>query len=81
MAAFEAGSGRRLVSYYSKDDGGEADLETFLSGVADEIRDEGSQGWRAVSTSVLPTRHVRGMLDTGSTRTSMYAAVVLYARD
>ena len=82
MSEFAAGPDRRLVTYYSDDDGGEADLEAFAENVAGEIGSAAAQGWRAVSTSVLPARQVRGgVFDTGSQRTSLYAAVVLYARD
>jgi hypothetical protein len=82
VSAFDAGPDRQLVSYYSADDGGEADLDTFVASVAAEIDERARSGWHALSTSVLPARQVRGgMLDTGSTRTSLYAAIVLYARD
>jgi hypothetical protein len=82
MSEHSIGQDRRLVSYYSEDDGGEADLETFVASVAVELGAEAAAGWNALSTSFLPTRHVRsGMLDTGGQRTSMYAAVVLFARD
>lgn len=82
MGVFGAGVGRRLMTYYSRDDGNEADLETFVAHVASEIQAEGVNGWQVVSTSFLSSREVRGgWLDTGSTRTSMYAAVVLLAKD
>jgi hypothetical protein len=82
MGAFAAGVDQRIVTYSSDDTGGEADLEAFVESVAAQIGTAAGQGWRALSTSVLPARQVRGgMLDTGSTRTSLYAAVVLYAKD
>jgi hypothetical protein len=75
------GPARRLMTYYSTDDGGEADLDHFMSTIAGIIETEAAHGWLALSTSVLPMRQVRGgIFDTGSTRTSKYAAVVLYAR-
>ena len=82
MSEHSVGQDRRLVSYYSEDHGGEADLETFIASVAVELGTEAAAGWHALSTSLVPMRHVRsGLLDTGGQRTSMYAAVVLYARD
>ena len=58
------------------------DLGGIIAGVAGETGAEADGQVPRAATSVACRRHSRsGMLDTAGQRTSMYAAVVLYARD
>lgn len=85
MTVFSAGPFVKLATYYSDDNGEEADADVFVAAVAAAIEQEGADGWVARSTSVYPARHMGSagnvLFQTGGAYTTLLVAVVQYGRD
>ena len=54
---FEAGANQVMVVYSTDDTGGELDPVRIFAQVASDAQNRAAQGWRIVSTAVMPTRH------------------------
>ena len=85
FTAFDAGPGRRLVTYYTEDDGSGVSLDALAQGIAADAQGRAQEGWRIASCDVLPLRQMgtagNVLFQSGGQYATMLGAVALYVRD
>ncbi len=78
---FDAGASQVIVVYPVPDTGQELDPVGLFESVSADARARAEQGWRIVSTSVMPTRHAAVAFGReGSGYETKASIVVVYAR-
>jgi hypothetical protein len=82
MSEFDAGAGRRLVTYGSDDDGYPASLDALVAIVAADASERAQDGWRLRSCDVVTLRQTGTtgniLFQSGGQYATLLGAVVLY---
>ena len=81
---YPAGENQKVIAYVSGDDGSPVDFDELLRAFATEAARLESDGWRVVSTSVLPMRQTgtagNVFFQSGGQYATKAALAVVFAR-